>query len=66
MAMIPRFQLYATLDDPDAFGRESVQADNCWFNEFTIMQFETGGVCERELPFGCTFSDITLPELIAK
>lgn len=61
-----RFQLYSTLDDPDAFGRESVQIDNCWWNELTIMQFEAGGVCERELPFGCTFSDITYPETIQR
>lgn len=59
-----RFQLFATLDDPDAFGRESVQLDNCWFNEITIAQFEVGKLLEREFPFGHTFSDIKFPETI--
>jgi len=59
-----RFQLFVTLDDPDAYGRESVQMDNCWFNEITIAQFEVGTVLEREFPFGHTFSDIKYPEFI--
>lgn len=59
-----RFQLFVTLDDPDAFGRESVQLDNCWFNEITIAQFEVGKILEREFPFGHTFSDIKFPETI--
>lgn len=61
-----RFQLYVTLDDPDAFGRESVQLDNCWLNEVTVAQFETGTVLEREFPFGHTYSDIKFPETIAR
>lgn len=60
-----RFQLYVTLDDPDAYGRESVQLDNCWLTEVTIAQFETGAVLEREFPFGHTFSDISYPESIS-
>ncbi len=61
-----RFQLYVTLDDPDSFGRESVQLDNCWLNEITIAQFEVGAVLEREYPFGHTFSDIKYAESINK
>lgn len=59
-----RFQLYVTLDDPDSYGRESVQLDNCWLNEITIAQFEVGSILEREFPFGHTFSDIKYPESI--
>lgn len=59
-----RFQLFVTLDDPDAYGRESIQLDNCWFNELTIAQFEAGSILEREFPFGHTFSDIKYPETI--
>lgn len=59
-----RFQLFVTLDDPDAYGRESVQLDNCWFNEITVAQFEVGTVLEREFPFGHTYSDIKFPEYI--
>jgi len=59
-----RFQLFVTLDDPYALGRESVQLDNCWFNEVTIAEFEVGKVLEREFPFGHTFSDIKFPEFI--
>lgn len=59
-----RFQLFVTLDDKDAYGRESVQLDNCWFNELTIAQFEAGSILEREFPFGHTFSDIKYPETI--
>lgn len=59
-----RFQLYITLDDPDSYGRESIQLDNCWFTELTIAEFEVGKVLEREFPFGHTFSDIKFPETI--
>lgn len=59
-----RFQLFVTLDDPDAYGRETVQLENCWFNEVTIAQFEVGTILEREFPFGHTFSDIKYPESI--
>lgn len=59
-----RFQLFVTLDDADAFGRESVQLDNCWFTELTIAQFEVGTILEREFPFGHTFSDIKYSESI--
>lgn len=61
-----RFQLYITLDDPDAYGRESVQLDNCWFTEITVVQFETGTILEREFPFGHTYSDIKFPETISR
>lgn len=60
-----RFQLFVTLNDPDSFGRESTQLDNCWLNEVTIAQFEVGTLLEREFPFGHTFSDIKYPESIA-
>ena len=60
-----RFQLFITLDDPDAYGRESVKMENCWFNEITVAQFEAGKVLEREFPFGCTFTDISYPETIS-
>ena len=59
-----RFQLYVTLNDPDSFGRESVQLDNCWLNEITIAQFEVGTILEREFPFGHTFSDVKYAESI--
>lgn len=59
-----RFQLFLKLDDPDAYGKESVQLDNCWFNEITVMQFEVGSILEREFPFGHTFSDIKYSEKI--
>lgn len=63
-AVDKRFQLFVTLNDPDAYGRESVQLDNCWLNELTIAQFEAGSLLEREFPFGHTFSDVTYPESI--
>lgn len=59
-----RFQLFVVLNDPDAFGRESVQLDNCWLTEVTIAQFEVGSVLEREFPFGHTFSDVVYSETI--
>lgn len=59
-----RFQLFVTLADESAFGRESVQLDNCWFNELTIAQFEVGSILEREFAFGHTFSDVKYSESI--
>ncbi len=60
-----RFQLFITLDDPNALGRESVQIDNCWLNEVTIAQFETGSILEREFAFGHKLSDVEYLESIA-
>lgn len=59
-----RFQLFVTLDDKDAFGRESVRLDNCWLNEITIAQFEVGTILEREFPFGHTISGVGYEESI--
>lgn len=52
----PRFQLFVDLDDPQSYGKETIQIDNCWFNEITLIQFEVGSILEREFPFGHTFS----------
>ena len=59
-----RFQLFVTLDDKDAFGRESIKLDNCWLNEITIAQFEVGTILEREFPFGHTMSGVGIEESI--
>lgn len=59
-----RFQLFVTLDDPDAYGRESVRIDNCYLTEITIAQFEAGTILEREFPFGHRIDDVNYEESI--
>jgi len=61
----PRGQFIGKLDDPDAYGPERVVINNVWFNELTLMQFETGQKLEREYPFGFTVSDVDFPDLIS-
>lgn len=60
----PRSQLIGLLSDPDAFGKERIIIDNCWFNEFTLMQFEQAKLLEREFPFGFTVSSVKTKELV--
>lgn len=62
----PRSQLIGKLADPDTKnnGRERVVIDNVWFNELTLMEFETGKVLEREFPFGFTPSNVEFPDTI--
>mgnify|MGYP000916577708 CR=1 FL=1 len=36
IATVEEIDEQLVLNDPDAFGRESVQLDNCWFNELPI------------------------------
>lgn len=60
-----RFTLFVTLDDPQAYGKETVKLDNCWFTELTVAQFEVGSILEREFPFGHTLSGIDNAEGIS-
>lgn len=62
----PRSQLIGKLGDPDTKNKAKERAvlDNVWFNELTLMEFETGKVLEREFPFGFTPSDASFPDTI--
>jgi len=60
----PRSQFIGLLNDPDALGKERVVIDNCWFNEFTLMQFENNQLLEREFPFGFTPKNVTIKETV--
>lgn len=55
----PRSELMGKLKDPDTLngGAERVVIDNVWFNELTLMDFESGKIGETEYPFGFTVSD---------
>ena len=58
----PRSQLIGKLADPDAYGSERVVLNNCWFNEVTLMNFESGKISEDE--FGGGFTDWSFPDVI--
>lgn len=62
----PRSQLIGKLKDPNTIGKQSerVVLDNVWFNEMTLMQFETGQLLEREIPFGFTPGDADFQDTI--
>jgi Protein of unknown function (DUF2001). len=62
----PRSQLIGKLADPDTKheAKERVVIDNVWFNELTLMQFESGKVLEHEFKFGFTPSDVDFPDTI--
>lgn len=49
-----RVTLIGKLEDPDNGGTERVQVENCWFDEVTLMSFESGKVIEDELSGGFT------------
>jgi len=59
----PRSQLVGTLDDPDAYGRETVVLSNCAFNDVTLMTFESGSLGEEE--FSGVFTDFDYPDTVA-
>jgi hypothetical protein len=58
----PRSQLIGKLADPDAYGSERLVLDNCWFNDVTLMAFESGKMAEDE--FGGGFTDWDFPDVI--
>ncbi len=62
----PRSQLVSRLKDPDTLngGAERVVINNVWFNELTLMDFETGKPGEIDYPFGFTVSDVDYPDTI--
>lgn len=60
----PRSQLVGKLADPDAYGNERIVINNVWFNELTLMQFETSQKLEREYSFGFTASSVKFPDTI--
>lgn len=53
----PRSELVLKLDDPDAYGAERVALHNCWFNDITLMAFESGKIAEEEYGGGFTGFD---------
>jgi len=58
----PRSQLIGKLADPDAFGSERIVLNNCWFDEVTLMAFESGSLAEDEFSGG--FTDWDFPDVI--
>ncbi len=53
----PRSEIVLKLDDPDAYGAERVALHNCWFNDVTLMAFESGKIAEEEYGGGFTGFD---------
>ena len=58
----PRAQFIGKVDDPDAYGSERLVLNNCWFNDITLMSFETGKVIEDEFSGG--FTDFDFPDTV--
>ena len=54
-----RHTLVARLEDPDNGGYETIQLDNCWYNDVSLMNFETGKIVEEEFSGGFTDYDLT-------
>ena len=44
--------IIATLDDPDALGKETISITDVWFNDFDLMKFEMGTAVEETVSFG--------------
>lgn len=53
----PRSEFVFKLDDPDAYGAETVALHNCWFNDIPISDFENGKAGEKEFSGGFTSFD---------
>ena len=51
--------MVARLEDPDNGGYETIQLDNCWYNDVSLMNFETGKIVEEEVSGGFTDYDLT-------
>ena len=49
----------ARLEDPDNGGYETIQLDNCWYNDVSLMNFENGKIVEEEFSGGFTDYDLT-------
>ncbi len=49
-----RVQIITKLQDPDAVGGqiERYSADDCWFNELPLVNYEKGGIIEQEVGGG--------------
>ncbi len=49
-----RVQIITKLEDPDAVGGgiERYSADDCWFNELPLVNYEKGGIIEQEINGG--------------
>lgn len=54
-----RHTLVARLEDPDNGGYETIQLDNCWYNDVSLMNFENGKIVEEEFSGGFTDHDLT-------
>ena len=54
-----RHTLVARLEDPDNGGYETIQLDNCWYNDVSLMNFENGKMVEDEFGGGFTDYDLT-------
>ncbi|MDQ7096937.1 phage tail tube protein [Desulfosporosinus sp. PR] len=55
----PRSTLVGKIKDPDTVGNQSerISIGNVWFDELTLMQFESGKKGEEEYKFGFTAED---------
>lgn len=62
-----RSQIIAKLADPDAVGGqlERWSADNVWYNEIPVVNWEKGGIIEEEVSFGFTPTDLQNLDKIA-
>ena len=54
-----RHTLVARLEDPDNGGYATIQLDNCWYNDVSLMNFENGKIVEEEFSGGFTDHDLT-------
>ena len=54
-----RHTLVARLEDPENGGYETIQLDNCWYNDVSLMNFENGKIVEEEFSGGFTDHDLT-------
>lgn len=53
----PRSEIISKLDDPDALGHERIALHNCFFDDITLMSFESKKIAEEEYSGGFTGFD---------
>lgn len=57
-----RMTIITNLEDPEAFGAERIQLNDCIMTELTLADWEAGKLLEESIPFN--FSDFEVLESI--
>ena len=57
-----RSQFIGKIADPDAYGSERLVLEDCWFNDISLMKFESGKMMDEEYKGG--FTDCYFPDLV--